>query len=246
MAQLKDLAEDKTIKLLIFSDSGNGKTCFANSFPGKIYNFDFDNKISSAANFYTGTEQLNEIEYDSYAPTKKDDIGPMERFIKKINEFDERRSDFPFKTIVVDSLTTFSDEALKYIMKINPGIKRMETKGAATASMQDYGVARTFFKQVIMGVLSLPCNVIFTAHIATDKDENTGEILRTPLIAGKLKNELPIYFAEVYRAYVETDAKGVRNYMAQTQSDSKFNCRSQIKGLPPKIPLKYEQLIMKR
>ena len=98
-----------------------------------------------------------------------------------------------------------------------------------------------------MGLLSLPCNVIFTAHIATEKDETTGQILRTPLMTGKLKNELPIYFAEVYRAFVETDPKTQEcRYMAQTQADSKFNCRSQIKGLPPVIPLKYDQLIMKR
>ncbi len=69
------------------------------------------------------------------------------------------------------------------------------------------------------------------------RDEKTGEILRTPMMPGKLARELPIYFAEVYRSFVKD---GV--YCAQTKSDSKYQCRTQL-GLKPEISLDYKELL---
>jgi hypothetical protein len=61
------------------------------------------------------------------------------------------------------------------------------------------------------------------------------------MLTGKLAAELPIYFEEVYMAYVEGEGDK-RKYMAQTQTDRKFNCRTQ-RGLAPVIELDYKNLI---
>lgn len=239
MAKLSEMKANDNLKILVWGDSGNGKTCFATGFPGPIWVADFDNKISSAASFYANSDQLSQIEYDNYAPT--DTRGASaERFNIKLAEL-KKSQPFPYKTIVLDSLTTFSDEAMRYLMRMNPGIKRTETKGALTPALQDYQVSRLFFKQFITEFLNFPCNVVVTAHIQTEKDEMTGEILRSPMMSGKLAHELPIYFSEVYRAFVK-DGK----YLAQTKSDNKFQCRTQIKGLPSEIPLSYTELAKQR
>lgn len=237
MPGLSEIKPDQHIKVLLYGDSGTGKTCFGTGWPGPIHYCDFDGKVNSAAAFLEGNPKLKEITYENYAPV--DDKGTAgQRFNTDLGQM--RKSGKLPGTLILDSLTTFSDEMMRYLMRLNPGIKRMDTKGAATPAMQDYQVARLFFKQILGELLNLPCNLIVTAHVQIDKDEITGEILRTPMLAGKLSRELPILFPEVHRSFVK-DGK----YLGQTKSDARYTCRTQIRGLPAEIELKYESLIKK-
>lgn len=237
MPALNTIKPEQNIRMLLYGDSGSGKTCFATGWPGPIHYCDFDGKVNSAAAFLAGSDKLNEISYENYAPVDDKGSAGM-RFNADLGKM--RRDGTLPGTLVLDSLTTFSDEMMRYLMRLNPGIKRMDTKGAATPAMQDYQVARLFFKQVLGELLNLSCNLIVTAHIQVDKDEMTGEILRTPMLAGKLSRELPILFPEVHRSFVK-DGK----YLAQTKSDARYQCRTQIPRLPAEIELKYESLIKK-
>lgn len=238
MPKLSDFEVLRNTKLLAFGESGAGKTVNALSFPGPIWVADFDNKISSAAAFYRGTPQIEQISYENYGPV--DDRGTSaENFNKKLAEFKSTKN-WP-RTIVIDSMTTLSDEVMRYLMRLNPAITRMRVQGVTMPSQQDYGVARLFFKQLITEILNFPCNVIFLAHIQVEKDETTGEILRTPMMAGKLARELNIYFEEVYRVFVKDG-----RYLAQTKSDSRYNCRTQIRGLPAEIPFTYDEITKQR
>ena len=83
-------------------------------------------------------------------------------------------------------------------------------------------------------------NIIMLAHIKIDRDEMTGELVRGPHMDGSFAADLPIYFKEVYRTFVEN-----KKYLAQTQSDARYNCRTQIKGLPEMLELNYSNLIKK-
>jgi len=241
--KLSELNPAENVKLLIFGDSGSGKTCFASTFPGPIHYCDFDLKVSSVASFLKGKDKLNEITYEQYPYAGKepgvagrrfnDDMGKLKALAKK--------GEFPYKTLVIDSLTTMSDRIMEHLMKENPAVKRNVTRGAQAPALQDYGLFRIFMKSFIAELISLPCNIVITAHIDIQKDETTGAILRVPMLTGKLAKELPIYFEEVYMAYVEGEGEK-RKYKAQTQADRKFNCRSQ-RGLPPVIDLSYESLV---
>ena len=142
-----------------------------------------------------------------------------------------------FDNLVLDSITTFSTATLAHIVKSNPGIKRTMSAQGAQPGLQDYGILKREFQKLIPGLLGLPCNVIMLAHIATEKDEATGQILRHTAMDGSFAKELPIYFKECWVAYI----KDGKRY-AQTQSDGRFNCRSQIPGLPNPLPLTYEEL----
>lgn len=241
MAKLEELKTNGNLKLLLLGDSGSGKTTFIASMP-KPHIADFDGKVVSAAEYLrkNNPTQLADVDYENYSNVEVTATNKMMAVDKFNHALGKMRSTvpFPFETLALDSITTFSDESMKYLIKANPGVKRQVTVGAQLPVLQDYQMARIWFKQIITAMLGLPCNVVMTAHIQTDKDELTGRIERTPMMAGKLSKELPIYFGEVWRAY--RDDKG--QHWAQTQSDSYFTCRSQIPGLPNPVKLDWNEI----
>ena len=117
-------------------------------------------------------------------------------------------------------------------------MKRPISKQGQQPTPADYGVLKREFAKLIPGILSLPCNVIMLGHISTERDDTTGEIIRGTMLDGSFGKELPIYFKEVWTTKV--DDKG--QYWAQTKTDTKFTCRSQIPGLPNPLKLTYEEL----
>lgn len=246
--QLADLQQDSNYKCLVFGDSGSGKTVFSTSFPGKIHVHDFDNKIVSAANFWRkhNPEQLQQVSYTDYS------IGDVKTRYATFNgwlvehQALAREGKFPYKTIVLDSLTLWSELLMKEILRQTKGkIKGPIAGNDDVPSMQHYGINSVYFKEQLGSFLALPCNVVVTAHIDITKDDISGEILRRPLVSGKLASYLPIIFGEVYRAYADIkDGKSV--YLAQTRTDTKFSCRSQLPALPGIIELAYKSLTTTR
>lgn len=242
MAKLSDLNPTEKRKVLAYGDSGSGKTVFALSFPGPIYCFDFDGKISSGAAYYTQDRaRLEQIEYDSYTFSSQD--RPAARFEKTLQEFEQLASQgkFPYKTVVLDSFTTFTEAMMREILQSNPAIQRTRSPTTSIPAQLDYRIQNIHVKSLIGRVLALPCHVVVTAHIRTEKDELTGRILNTPNAPGGLAIHLPVVFEEVYRTFVEV--KGTeRSYCAQTQTDAQYQARSQIRGLPPTIKLSFESV----
>lgn len=238
--KLSSIKTEGNIKVLLIGDSGIGKTCFAAGFPTPIKYLDFDNKVDSAALFYKNDpERLNAIDVETLSPSLTE--SPIDQLLKIVNEEfipQQKTGEMKFKTLVLDSITTFSAATLAHIVKSNPGIKRTVSKQGQQPGLQDYGILRREFQKLIPGLLSLPCNVVMLAHMTIEKDEATGQILRHAMMDGSFAKELPIYFKEVWRAFV--DEKGVR--WAQTQSDRQYNCRSQIPGLPNPMKLEYKEL----
>lgn len=232
----------KNRKILIQGDSGSGKTVFAAGFPTPLYVADFDGKISSAAAFYANQpERLAKIDYDSF-PNATREARPFASFYTRLQQHRQLvgSGTFPYKTYVIDSLTTLVDSLMQEIMTSMPSNKRMSAGTVQVPMLSDYNVLSGYFKQTLNQILSLPCNVIVTAHVQLNKDEMTGEIFREPLLPGKLAKFLPVVFEEVYRAFtIQKD--GQTGYFAQTQSANGYTCRSQIKNLPNPLLLSHEE-----
>lgn len=231
MPTLNDLKIEGNFKGVVLGESGVGKTCLAATFPSPSLLLDFDLKADSATAYLRSrglTEQLNSVEVEQL-PSRLD-ISPIDRLTKIINERlipQQKSGKMEFKTLILDSITTFSSAVLAHIVKTNPGIKRNETKQGPQPGLQDYGILRREFQRLIPGLLTLPCNVIMLAHIAIEKDESTGQISRHAMMDGSFARELPVYSKEVWRMYIKDGRR-----MIQTQSDHMFNCRSQLQGLP--------------
>lgn len=240
MPALSEIKTEGNLKVLCYGNAGSGKTCFAASLPYPMLYLDFDNKVDSAALFFKGDkERLANIDVRQLGQgLNKSPIVELEEIISKELIPQQKDGKMKFKTLVLDSITTFSAQVLKHIVDSNPGINRVTTKQGKQPGMQDYGILKREFGKLIPGLLDLPCNVVMLGHISTEKDELSGELIRGPLMDGSFAQSLPIYFKEVWRTYV--DDKG--QYMAQTKSDAKYSCRSQIPGLTNPLKLGYAEL----
>lgn len=240
MPSLADIKIEGNHKILLYGLSGSGKTCFSTALPTPMLMLDFDGKADSAAMFHKGnTEQLKAIDVRNLAQSLgKSPIAELEKIIRDELIPQQKAGAMKFKTLILDSITTFSQQTLKYIVDSNPGIKRVLTKQGQQPGMQDFGILKREFAKLIPDLLGLPCNVIMLGHISTEKDDVSGEIIRGPAMDGSFARDLPIYFKEVWRSYV--DDKGM--HWAQTRSDAKYSCRSQIPGLPNPLPLNYKEL----
>lgn len=241
--KLSALNPSEKKKILAYGLSGAGKTVFACSFPGLIWVADFDGKISSAASFYAGTSQLEVIDYDNFSG-KGDFKAFWKRFVE-LREAAKKPESFPYKTVVLDSITTFSASLMNEVMAQNPGdeSKRSHVSDTTVPHLKDYQIAISHIKNTITTILSWPCNVIMIAHLQIDKDEFTGEILRQPMIFGKdLPGWLPMVFEEVYYCSVQAgEGKNPFRYIGQARGP-KYVCRTQLRNLPATFDLGYENL----
>lgn len=245
---MSDLPTTDLVKVLVFGEPGSGKTVFACGFPGPILLLDFDNKASSAARFYAkDTERLKQINVENMSATfTEDPIAAFSKLVSKLAE-EQKTGKYTYKTLVLDSITTFSMACLNHIIKTNPGINRTKSTQGTQPSQQDYGILSREFQRIIPGLLTLDMNIVMTGHISVEKDDLTGELSRGVLMDGKFGAKLPIFFEEVYRAHVEEAPGGARKYLAQTQPNQKYGkIRSQIPGLPAVVPLAYAELGRKR
>lgn len=241
--KLSELKPTENLKILVCGSAGTGKTCFAAGMPYPILYLDFDGKVDSAHAWYEQDKaRLDNIDVRDMSKklANVDPIQEMKMIIdKELIPF--QNGGGAFKTLVVDSITTFSSACLHHIVKTNPGIKRLSSAQGMQPCQQDFGILKREFMKLIPGLLSLPLNVIMLGHVKVDKNDLTGEILRIPMMDGSFGQELPIYFKEVYRSYMK-DGKA----FAQTKSDSYYEfCRSQIPRIPNPVELKFESLVRK-
>lgn len=243
--KLAELHPNKEIKLLLAGSPGSGKTCAALGFPYPMLVLAFEPKVNSAAGFYrSDSERLEGIDV---RPLWKnlDANDPLEEFNAIINNElipQQRKGEMKYKTLVIDSMTTFSSAVLNHIVKTNPGIKRSVSRQGMQPCQQDYGILKREFQKLIPGLVSLPMNVVMVSHIKTDRSELTGEIIRQPYLDGSFGEKLAEVFNECYVAFVK-DGK----YYARTRSNDEYKfLASRIPGMPEVIELKYSELIKQR
>ena len=184
------------VKLLQMGGSGSWKTVGASTFPKPIYYFNFDpDGIRSLFTFYKDNKAvLDQIEFDSYVDGDADKPTAWKKFERDKNELirlSATPDKFPYRTVVIDSLTTMEDAMLNEI-KVLVKSNRVQD----IANQQDYGILIQTIELLIPELLSLPCHVVFNAHIQTVQDGITQEIFRLPLVTGKkLPQKLPFWFA---------------------------------------------------
>jgi len=249
--KLSELQSSNYVKALVLGQSGSGKTIAALTFPGKKLIADFDNKISSAANFYSGNKEvLESVEVKQYGKmpimgdAKAGRKSRMQSFLDDLKELytlQNSKQKLPYDTIVVDTLTTLTDsimEDYRYVSQL--GIKRPTQD---QNSQQDYGLLAVHMKQIITGILALDCHVLFTGHTQLMKDDQSGIITNEILMPGQMSSKLGIYFEEVYFAKLNQGGQ----YVWQTKGDNKTSfCRSQRKGMPIEVPANFAEIVKAR
>lgn len=211
-------AIQKTFSALVYSDFGCGKTELTKTGRRPIHNDSFDPR---------GTKTVrDEIAEGWYlADTRFENEDPMNptAFDLWDRVYHARKRNGYFEhlgTYVIDSATTWASAAMNVILK-------KAGRAGSSPQQNDYLPAMTMIENAIKDMLTLPCDIILTAHLDVDKDEATGKMFIGPLFVGKLKQRVPLLFDELYNMQVKRTAKG-DDYQVLTRSDGIHKARTRL------------------
>ncbi len=221
MPNAKDITLETTrLRCLVQGGSGSGKTTLIGTFreAGPVYVYDFDAGMTTLRGM--------DVEYDIYNDDIKNGVLVTSGWVKMQAHLRQMEQDCPYRTVAFDSTTLMSESAMSEICKQNR---------RSRPELQDWQVVYNWVRDLMNQVKSLPCNVIFTCHEETEKDELTGRIITKPMIIGNaIPRRAPIFFDEHYRLAVDVDRKGNVRHMLYTQATERFEAKSRL-GLPPVI-----------
>lgn len=181
-------------------EPGTGKTIAASSWP-EPYIFDVDGRMKPLVTFWKNKDQINKIEYDTFRS--------FFRIKDKLKEFRVR---CPYKTLVLDSLTSLADAVIRQMI-MEKGDSGKKVGGQRVASIEDYGGEASGLLEILDTFieihLSQGVNVIWTAHVLQTEMKDVSNpgatsYSRSLLTGGKkIAAKLPAYFDEVWHFQVE-------------------------------------------
>lgn len=242
MPTLESVAPD-TIFAMFKGEPGTRKSTQALSFPTPQYWFSWDRKMNGIlipARHWGIDMKL--IDYDDY-----DD---WDRACTKLEQL---QVDCKYKTIVVDSITSCADMAIRQVLKIKGGgSKGKKIAGIQVAGVEDFNAESSALQDLISKLKDIngyhKCNVIVIAHVIQADYRNTvtqeTHVSRTIVTAAK-KNaaKIPAYCSEVYHFNIKKgfDAGGPGEYSLLTEHTGDDFARTAL-PLPREIVFKDKSL----
>lgn len=159
--------EDEYVNLLIYGDSGVGKTVFAGSDEDVLFIAPEDNGTLSAKRF--GSSALK---------WKVNGWGDIVESYEWLADQDT----IPFNWVVLDSLTEMQQMCMRYILdeatELNPG------RDPDVPQLQDWQPYFLRFERLVKAFNSLDVNVLYTA-LQQDEENEDGEKVVLPMLQGK-------------------------------------------------------------
>jgi phage nucleotide-binding protein len=149
------LESEDNVKALLYGPNGTGKTTCAGTFPGPVLVLDVNER---------GTRPLA----SSDGSRKKRSVDTFEMFVQAYWYL--KAGKHPFKTVVVDNITTLQEVAMKYIMKKEADFDL--SKDMDMPTRRDWGGLSQILKTWLINFRNLKMNVVFIAQEKRDKDED--------------------------------------------------------------------------
>ena len=219
-------------KVLVLGDSGTGKSIFASSFPTPGFVYDFDKGMLS----YRGKD----FDYETFDNTHQGWVH-FEKVHKEL--YKEMTSDDPpYKTVIVDSTTTWSALAMIRALQLDP---KRDNSGGPMWNIH-YGMVKNLVEGRLRQMLDFKCNLVVIGHLQTKEDKETGALIVQPMLSGKLAVEAPGLFDEVYYTKTKKGKNGME-WMIQTVNVGRNKSRSRLSGearlLPDEMPNNYAEIV---
>lgn len=233
MPSALDVTVDSTLlKVFVVGDTGSGKSVFASTFPGPAFLFNFDKSILT----YRGLD----IDYEDYTQNAAGWV-KFEKDFKALKDM-VRADNFKYKTIILDSTTTWTDLAMERALSLDP--KRSQTGGPLWNV--HFGMVKHLIEGAIRQLLEFPCNIVVIGHLNKVYNDDGILIGVEPMLTGQLSTKVPSYFDEVYYAQVKT-VKGEPQFSLLTVTKGHNQARSRLSGvkrlLPDNIGNSYKDLM---
>lgn len=140
----------RNLKVVLFGESGAGKTSMASTFPDPLF-LDLDDGMRSVAN-------KNLLRYPANPNEVVTDYGEIEEFRAQVYE-DLENGSAPFKTVVVDGLNDLRIRIMDNILTTINADRLYQDQ----PNLQDYGKLKRDTMTTFYDFLLLPCNVVFIA-----------------------------------------------------------------------------------
>lgn len=226
---------------LLKGDPGSRKSTAALSFPTPQYWFSYDQKMESMLlPMKNWGIDATQIHYDDYKDWNSARV--------KLEQF---QVSCPFKTIIIDSITSCANAILRQTKALKTGQTRGSGKaagatvaGIAVNELEDYNAESSALLELVALTKDIhkfhKVNVILIAHVIQAEYKSPGgstNFSRTIVTAGKrVAPQIPAYCSEAYHFNVEQslDASKGGQYALLTVSTSDDFARSGL-PLPPKI-----------
>ena len=213
-------ATQKTFNALIAGEVGSGKTFLLHTARLPVFIDSFDPGGSRSLKPWIDEGKI-------FVDTRweGEDMSKPWVFREWAKEFNRRVKEGFFEdvgTYALDSLTTWQDTIMFECLRLT---------GEAGKTPHDYrthwGPQKNLIRSNMKVMLSLPCDVIFTAHLKASfntQDQYVGQRLAT---TGSLQNDLPLLFDEIYVALTEKTSQGLQ-YKLLTRSTGEYIARSRL------------------
>lgn len=234
MPNLADHPSHTSVKLMVASNSGTGKTGGLASLADagyKLFILDFDNGVSTLRGYLKNKDSIANIFYiplnDSFKLAgKKIGVVKAEAFSKAMKILSDGTDewgvampaleDWPADCIlVVDTLSTMGRSALAHVMKL-------DAKAMGQPEIQHYGVAMENIENFLGMITSdaVACSVIVNTHLM----QNEGDTRMHPEALGsKLPPKVGKYFDNLITIGL---SGGTKKY--KTKQDGAFACKTAI------------------
>lgn len=219
---------------IFIGKGGSGKTIAAMSFPHEPKELTDQQKT---INLVKNEQGLWVAEWDwrikpvlLYYPPEHHkmidvDMYRAEEYNKFAEKLEKQELKTPYKTIVVDSLTTLGKGIIDYSLSLRPGLiaskerKSFRMKGAIDLpEIEDYGVEAQALGNIMDALKVIPAHTILTAHYIEWSAKNvitgTDEKVTRLLTAGKaIAAAIPTTFDEIWYFTKNSDMSGKTSYI---------------------------------
>lgn len=220
----KDISSSSSsTSYLVVGGTGGGKTSLLTTIPGRKFAYLFDPNA-------VRTIRGQPIDYIEFLPEHIDlDAVTLKRetrdrytrapepmtYVRFEEDIEERIADGTFSdydAIAIDSITTLTDVVMDRIMYLNGRFGKWPEQADYTATVN------TILK-IFRTVLSLGKVIYVTGHVEFKQEEASGKMLNTLAMVGRLRQRLPLAFAEIWLAFADNDKDGKTHWFVQTQPD---------------------------